>query len=149
MTPPEGALALVLLLRGGLAGGRLLRGGRLRGGLRLGGGLRLRLRRRLWLRRGSGLWLRRGLWLLDSRGLGLYGLGLLRRRGPLRADRLDLDLREMAAVAVVPLVAGALLVLADADLLAERVPDDDRGDRQLAVQLVALAAHEHCRLEGL
>src|SRR5581483_12442584 len=52
---------------------------------------------------------------------------LLRLRGRracrLLADRLDLDPRERGAEAVVPPVAGALLVLADPDLLATLVAE--------------------------
>src|SRR5262245_27439675 len=69
------------------------------------GGLRLRLR------------LRRGRLLRRSLRLVLRGGGclLLRRRSLLRADRLDLDLRQLAAMAGVLAVAGAPAVLADAD----------------------------------
>src|SRR5919108_521846 len=53
--------------------------------------------------------------------LGRRPLLLLRRRGrrrPLRADRLDLDLRQLAAVAGVAAIARAPAVLANSDLLA-------------------------------
>ena len=47
-------------------------------------------------------------------------------------------------------IAGALLVLADPELLAERVTDDARGHRRGRREVgVAVAAHEeHARLEG-
>src|SRR5205085_3206161 len=54
---------------------------------------------------------------------GASSLGALRG-----ADRLDLDPGQPAAVAGVLLVARAAAVLADADLLAELVADDARGD---------------------
>ena len=54
-------------------------------------------------------------------------------------------------MAVVPLVPGALLVLADPDLLAELVPDDARGHRRRRREIGrAVAADEQdARLEGL
>src|SRR5439155_2363500 len=65
---------------------------------------------------------------LSRRLLRLLGLRL---RGALRGpDRLDLDPRQLAAVAGVLLVAGAPAVLTDPDLLAELVPDDARGHRR-------------------
>src|ERR671931_785351 len=94
---PRPFLCAILLLR-------LLRRGRLaRRRLRLRRGLRLRLRGRLRL-------------LL---------LGLLRRR-LLRADRLDLDLRQGRPEAGVPPVARLWPVLADPDLVAAHVADDPR-----------------------
>src|SRR5206468_12613437 len=67
------------------------------------------------------------------------------------ADRLDLDLRQPAAIPVVALVAGALAVLADPDLLAEHVVEDAGRHRRRGRQIRgALAAgHQDARLEGL
>src|SRR5439155_20683867 len=62
-----------------------------------------------------------------GRSLGLLaGVRLLGRRRATRllADRLDLHLRELRPKAVVAPIAGALLVLADPDLVAEDVADD-------------------------
>src|SRR5581483_3028887 len=92
-----------------------------------------------------------GLLLRLSLGLGLLGLRL---RGCLRglpADRLDLDAGEAAAVAAVLLVAGAALVLADADLLAELVPDDARGHggRRREIRRAVPADEQDARLERL
>src|SRR5204863_27596 len=75
------------------------------------------------LRRRRGL---RGRLDLRRPGLGLGRSGLL----PGRADRLDLDLGEAAAVPVVAPVAGASAVLADADLVAEHVANDARRHRR-------------------
>ena len=70
----------------------------------------------------------------------------LRRRGGLPCagpDRLDLDLGQAAAEACVLPVAGPPLVLADADLVAQHMADDPRGDRRRGRQIgVAVAADE-------
>src|SRR5919201_3314330 len=81
-------------------------------------------RRRLACRR---LRLRRGLRLRLRGRFRLLLLGLLRRR-LLRADRLDLDLRQARAEAGVPPVARLRPVLADPDLVAAHVAEDARGD---------------------
>src|SRR5579864_5230003 len=78
------------------------------------------------------LGLRLGGLRLGGLRLGGLRLRLLGGRGLLRADRLDLDLRQAAAVAVVLAVARPAAVLADAHLVAEHVADDagrhrDRG----------------------
>src|SRR5581483_3018998 len=103
-------------------------------------GARGRGRRRFRLRRG-----RRGLRL---RLLLLRGL---LRCGLLRTDGLDLDPRQPAAMPVVTAVAGPLLVLPDADLLAQLVADDARGDRGRRREVgVAVAADEQdVRIERL
>src|SRR5262245_7547070 len=71
----------------------------------------------------------------------------------LGADRLDLDLREPRPEAVPPSIPRSALVLADDDLVAEKVLRDPSGD-DLALQVVraqprlAVAAEqEHVRLE--
>src|SRR3954451_4654233 len=97
-----------------------------------------------------GGWLGRGLRRRLRLGLRLR---LCRRRGLARAgaDRLDLDLRQARAEAGVLAVAGALLVLADPDLLAELVADDARrdGDRRREVGLAVAADEQHLRAERL
>src|SRR5438309_2047211 len=58
-------------------------------------------------------------------------------------DRLDLDLGQAAAEACVLPVAGPPLVPADADLVAQHMADDPRGDRRRGRQIgVAVAADE-------
>src|SRR5205823_9917173 len=111
-------LLIVLLLRGRLACGSLLRGGL---GLRL---LRGRLR----------------LLLLRAAGGATRG-----------ADRLDLDLGQLRAEARVALVARALLVLADPDLVAESGADDLRRhlDARRQVRLPVTAREEDVRMERL
>src|SRR5258708_1356343 len=97
---------------------------------------------------------------LYLRGGGLRGrlrlrrrLGLLRWGSLLRgaADRLDLDLRQAAAVAVVLPVARALLVLADPDLLAELMAEHAgrHGRRRREVGRPVAADQEDARREGL
>ena len=70
----------------------------------------------------------------------------------LLADRLDLDLRQLGAEAVVAPVAGPPAVLADQDLVAELVADDlgrhlDALRRELG--LAVAADEQHLRVEGL
>src|SRR6478609_5301866 len=87
-------------------------------------------------------------------GLRLRCSGCLRLRGCLllAADRLDLDLRQSGTESRVALVAGALLVLADANLRAALLTDDLdrdghvlRGERRCAVT----ADEQHVRRERL
>src|SRR6185437_3105246 len=68
-----------------------------------------------------------------------------------RADRLDLDLGEARAETRVLAVTGALLVLADPDLLAELVAHDARRDcdRGREVGLAVAADEQHLRSERL
>src|SRR4051812_529605 len=108
--------------------------------------LRLLLRGRLRLRLRSSR--RRGRLRLVFPG----SFCLLRRGALLRSDRLDLDLGQLAPVAVVPAVAGAAAVLADPDLLAEHVSDDPDRDRTVLrreIGIAVAAEHEDARLEGL
>src|SRR5579862_1191412 len=119
-----------------------------------GGGLRdVRDRHGTDVDPGRGRLGRRGGLLLCRFRLRLCLLGLRLRRRSLRlsADRLDLDARKAAAMAVVPLVAGALLVFPDADLLAELVADDARGDgrRRREIGCAVAANKQDARLEGL
>src|SRR5881394_1498322 len=82
-----------------------------------------------------------------------HGHLLLRRglspRGP--ADRLDLDLGELGTEAGVPAVALLGLVLADADLLAERRADHFRRHlhARRQVRLAVSAGEENVRMERL
>src|SRR5262249_55910725 len=89
----------------------------------------LRNRHRLDLRPGCRFLLRLGGRLLGRLRLFL-SLRLSRCLASLlgRPDRLDLDPRQLAPVAGVPLVAGAAAVLPDPDLVAQLVPDDACGD---------------------
>src|SRR5512133_1826765 len=94
----------------------------------------------------------RGARRLPGGGLLLRGSGrLLRGRGALRADRGDLDLRERAPIAGMPPVAGALAVLADADLFALHVAEDLRRDLDLRLEvgLPVAAGEENVRVERL
>ena len=106
-------------------------------------------RRRFGLRRGGLRLLRRSL----RRGFGLRLLRCGLRRSLARAgpDRLDLDLRQARAEAGVLAIAGAALVLADADLVAERVADDARRHRRRRREIgLAFAADEQdARIERL
>src|SRR3954453_3358432 len=81
---------------------------------------------------------------------------LLLRRGRAgalrRADRLDLDLRQLRAEAGVLAVAGLRPVLADPDLFAQRGADHLRGHLGAArgeLELPVAAEHQHLRMEGL
>src|SRR5919197_1288474 len=109
---------------------------------------RLLRRGRLARRR---LWLRRGLRLRLRGRLRLFLLGLLRRR-LLRADRLDLDLRQGRPEAGVPPVARLWPVLADPDLVAAHVADDPRRHEaglRAQVGLVVAANEQDVRSERL
>src|SRR5206468_12139081 len=95
--------------------------------------------------------LRLGTGLLGSRRRRL-GLRLRRRGLPRRtADRLDLDLRQAAAEAGVPLVPGPPLVLADANLLAELVAHDagGHGRRRREIGAAVAADEQDARIERL
>jgi hypothetical protein len=97
------------------------------------------------LHRRGGLLRRRLLRLLGRLGLG----GSTRLAGA--TDRLDLDLRQRRAKTCVAAVAGALLVLADADLRPTLLADDADGDGHpfRRDRDVAVAADEqHLRREG-
>src|SRR5919204_66041 len=90
------------------------------------------------------------------RGLLCSGRTLGRRRLPLtplrhRADRLDLDLRPPRAEPGVAAVPSLRAVLADPDLLAERVSDDARRHLRLRRKRppAVAADEEHTRLERL
>src|SRR5262249_36641602 len=99
---------------------------------------------------------KRRLGLRRRRRVGLLRLSLLLRLGlggctlALRAaDRLDLDAREPAAVTRVLLVPGAAAVLADADLLAELVPDhaSGHGRRRREIGCAVAADEQDTRFE--
>src|SRR5262245_40453755 len=82
--------------------------------------------------------------------------GLLRRRRPrrLHADGLDLDLRQAAAVAVAPAIAGAAAVLADDHLLTEDVSGHLRRhlgalERVAELRLAVASEHDQVGMEGL
>src|SRR5262249_45730891 len=89
---------------------------------------------------------RRSLWLRLRGRLRLLGLP----RG-LGADRLDLDLGEAAPEAGMAPVPGSAAVLADPDLVAEPMADDERGDRRRRGEVGAAVApdEQDLRREGL
>src|SRR5207302_9791114 len=89
-------------------------------------------------------------WRLRLRlGLGLFLLCGTRTR--MRADRLDLDLRELGAEARMPAVALLGLVLPDPDLRAERRADHLRRhlDARREVRLAVAAREEDVRMKRL
>src|SRR5262249_28500848 len=77
---------------------------------------------------------------------------LLGSRRALRADRLNLDLRELRAEPRLPAIARLRLVLADPHLLAQRGAHDLPGHRRpfrRELELPATAEEQHLRMEGL